>query len=56
MSTKLPQLYVMTIDEKAQLLRKHGYTVNLDEDTEEDLDFTIEGDVEAGSISVSELR
>lgn len=56
MTSKLPQLYILTIDQKAQLLRNHGYTVNLDEDTEEDLDFTIEGDVEAGSISVSELR
>lgn len=56
MTNKLPQLYIMNVEQKIELLQKHGYTINGDEDSEEDLDYTIEGDVESGVIDIRELQ
>jgi hypothetical protein len=55
MSSPLPILYVLTYAQKRALLERHGYTLH-DEDTEEDLDFTLTGDVASGQIGLAELE
>lgn len=36
MTKKLPQLYIMNIEQKIELLQKYGYTINGDEDSKDE--------------------
>ncbi|RXR05247.1 hypothetical protein [Pseudoxanthomonas composti] len=55
MPSRLPILYVLTYAQKRAVLERHGYTLHED-DAEEDLDFTLTGDVAAGQIALAELE